>query len=118
MSRAVGEIFEKKACQLIQKAGYEIVATNYTAAGVGEIDIIAYGEDTLVAIEVKARSSKAFGTAVQMVTPAKQKKIANTMLYFLQDEKYQQYANSYVRFDVIGFDDDPLWIQGAFLMVE
>lgn len=115
-TQAIGNHFEQQACQLLQEAGYVIVATNYRIPKVGEIDIIAYADGTLVAVEVKARRQSGFGMAVERVTLVKQKKIIRTMLYFLQDERHQRYANAYVRFDVIGFDKGvPLWLQGAFL---
>lgn len=119
MSRKIGTDFEQRACGLMVQAGYEIVATNYTVAKVGEIDIVAFKDDTLAVVEVKARKHARYGTAVEMVTPAKQRKIINTLAHFLQDEHHQCYANANIRFDVIGFDDQtPLWLQGAFLTVE
>lgn len=119
MSRKIGTDFEQRACTLIVQAGYEIVATNYTVAKVGEIDIIAHKDNALVVVEVKARQRSHYGRAVEMVTLTKQRKIINALSYFLQDERYQHYANADIRFDVIGFDDEaPEWIQGAFLTVE
>lgn len=114
--QTLGKSAEQQACEFLQTQGYQIVVCNYTVAKVGEIDIIAFGQDELVAVEVKARTGSHFGTAIEQVTPAKQKKMIRTMLYFLQDERYQVYADVFVRFDVIGFDKGvPLWLQGAFL---
>lgn len=116
MSRKIGTAFEQQACELMVQAGYEIIATNYTIAKVGEIDIIAFGQGELVAVEVKARACSCFGSAIEQVTLAKQKKMSRTMLYFLQDDNHQLYKNASVRFDVIGFDGKTMsWIQGAFL---
>lgn len=107
MSRAIGNIFEAQACQLVKQAGLRIVVTNYHVPKVGEIDIIAYQADilALVAIEVRSKKRRDYGVATQSVTRAKQIKIINTMMHFLQDESYNDYANAFVRFDVIGFDD-------------
>lgn len=114
--QTLGKSAEQQACEFLQTQGYQIVVCNYTVAKVGEIDIIAFGQDELVAVEVKARTGSHFGTAIEQVTPAKQKKMIRTMLYFLQDERYQVYADASVRFDVIGFDGEKMsWIQGAFL---
>lgn len=114
--QTLGKLAEQKACEFLQTQGYQIVVCNYTLAKVGEIDIIAFGQDGLVAVEVKARTRSNFGHAIEQVTPAKQKKMIYTMLYFLQDEQYQAYKNASIRFDVIGFDGETMsWIQGAFL---
>lgn len=115
-AKQLGKTAEQQACAFLQAQGYQIVACNYKIAKVGEIDIIAYGFDTLVAVEVKARTRATFGTAAAQVGLGKQRKIVQTMLYFLQDEQYQAYANCAVRFDVIGFDGAKMsWLQGAFL---
>ena len=127
----LGAYYEQRAIELIRDKGYQIVATNFSYPKVGEIDIIAESSyqnrlgsyKVLIAIEVKARSSKAYGSAVQMVTTSKQKKLIKTMQYFL--ERHGKYCNHDIRFDVIAFDeideqDDKLakitWIEAAFLV--
>lgn len=124
-SRQIGDAYERLACELLRADGYRIVETNYQVARVGEIDIIAdktfvdkFGTmyQVLVCAEVKARKHQAYGTAVQMVTSAKQKRLIKTMQYFLMN--HRGYENASVRFDVIGFDDGkPTWIVGAFEVV-
>lgn len=118
--KAVGDVYENRACDFLRALGYAIVATNYKAYDgkcVGEIDIIAQEGNTLVAVEVKARASRAFGGALQTLTPSKQQKIIRTMEAFLQDERYGAYAKLDVRFDVIGFDGEQCeHICGAFVV--
>ncbi len=107
----LGAYYEQQALRLILDKGYQIVATNFSYPKVGEIDIVAEGSyqnrlgsyKVLIAIEVKARSSKAYGGAVQMVTTSKQRKIIKTMQYFVQ--QYPSYQNHDIRFDVIAFDE-------------
>lgn len=106
--------------------GYHIIATNYSVARVGEIDILAMTEridrqgrawQVLVAVEVKARKSVGYGQAIEMVTLAKQRRIIKTMQYFLQNNP--SYGQAEVRFDVLAFEigtiAEPVWVQSAFI---
>lgn len=118
-SKQTGQAFEQQACEYLRAQGLHIVATNYTLPRVGEIDIIALDESTLVFVEVKARKQGQFGSAIEMVTPAKQQKIIRTAEYFLQQN--QQHSHLACRFDVIGFDTinkttQIQWIKHAFLV--
>jgi putative endonuclease len=84
-----GEKGEAIAVGQLKKEGYKIIETNYRTK-LGEIDIIAKDEDTIVFVEVKARSSVHFGSPKWAVTPKKQKKISIVALYYLK-----------ARFDVV-----------------
>lgn len=126
-SRAIGDGYERQACRFLLTHGYEIVATNYMVARVGEIDILASTEHSdrhgrvwqvLVAVEVKAKKQAGYGQALEMVTLAKQRRIIKTMQNFLlNNPKYNQ---AEVRFDVMAFDigtpqAEPTWVQSAFV---
>lgn len=124
-SRAIGNAYEKQACQVLMAHGYKIVATNYTVAKIGEIDILATTERTdrqgkvwqvLVAVEVKARKQAGYGQDIEMVTLTKQQRIIKTMQYFLLD--YPAYNEADVRFDVMAFEVGktmPEWVVSAFV---
>lgn len=126
-TRAIGNAYEQQACQFLISQGYHIIATNYSVARVGEIDILAMTEridrqgrawQVLVAVEVKAKKQAGYGQALEMVTPTKQRRIIKTMQYFLlNNPKYNQ---AEVRFDVVAFDigatqTEPTWVQSAFI---
>ncbi|MFB6348705.1 YraN family protein [Moraxella sp. ZJ142] len=114
--RQQGDAFEMRAAEILRQAGFQIVATNYTIARLGEIDIIARQtahqtkhpssssntKNLLVFVEVRSRSASAFGTAIDSITPAKQAKIYRTAEQFLQT--HEQYADDECRFDVMAFD--------------
>lgn len=56
----LGELGEKIACMYLKSKGYQILETRFTNAQgikIGEIDIIAEKENTLVFVEVKTRNS-------------------------------------------------------------
>ncbi len=123
--RQIGDIFEKRACQLLIDNHLSIVANNYAVAGVGEIDIIAKQNtatrqgtlETLICVEVRARRYSQFGQAAHTISRTKQKRLISTMSHFISEHGYDTMD---VRFDVIAFDiiDDDYavtWIQGAFL---
>jgi putative endonuclease len=58
---------EDLAVSFLRKKGYKILERNYRIRG-GEIDIIALDGDTLAFVEVKARSSEEFGSALEAIT--------------------------------------------------
>lgn len=105
-----GDRFEHLAAQLLVQAGYHIVATKYTIAGIGEIDIIAWyravdgpkSKNTLVFVEVRSRTRSVFGGAIESITPAKQAKIYRTAQQFF--DTHTQYQDCECRFDVMVFD--------------
>ncbi len=63
----------------------------------GEIDIVAKDRDTIVFVEVKARSSTEYGTGEEAITPQKKEKIINAAKACLQYKGEDQPC----RFDVI-----------------
>lgn len=90
---------EKQACDFLMKdKRYAIIATNYRNK-VGEIDIIARDKKTLVFVEVKARSTLAFGRPCEAVDYRKQQKIRRVAESYLIFKKL--YDKVPVRFDVI-----------------
>ncbi len=108
--RRQGDAFECQAVEILLEQGYQIVATNYTAPKLGEIDIIATCQvlergvlvPCVVFAEVRSRKASDFGTAIDSITPAKQAKIYRTAEHFLA--KHEDYAKMATRFDVIAFD--------------
>ncbi|MEO8458729.1 MAG: YraN family protein [Chloroflexota bacterium] len=72
--RAFGDMGERLAAQHLQSKGYRIRALNHRTAE-GEIDIIAERDDAIAFIEVKSRRGARMGTAIDAITPAKQRKL-------------------------------------------
>lgn len=107
----LGKLGEEKAKKYLKKAGFKIVETNYTNL-LGEIDIIAKDKDTIVFVEVKTRTSCAFGTPAMAVGTHKQRKLTQVATLYLKTTKN---LNSPARFDVIEVFDDKLnHIKNAF----
>jgi putative endonuclease len=87
---------ESYAVQYLLGAGYTIVTRNWRCPA-GEIDILAMDGRTLVVIEVKTRTSTAFGAPYEAVTWAKAEKIRSLAAQWLQENRHR----GPVRFDVI-----------------
>ncbi|MGD9901392.1 MAG: YraN family protein [Spirochaetales bacterium] len=97
LNKVTGTKGEILATEYLKKQKYKIIETNYTTK-LGEIDIIAKDDDTLVFVEVKTRSTKAFGLPREAVTPYKQHKIRLLATQYLKANKLLQEK---CRFDVI-----------------
>ena len=95
MTGAEGEAI---AAAFLLKQGYRILERNYRTP-LGEIDMIAKDGETLVFIEVKARSVVQFGAPQSAVDLRKQAKMSRVALAYLSRKKID---SSDCRFDVIG----------------
>src|SRR5437868_218552 len=72
---------EDLAASFLRKKGYTIIDRNFHARG-GEIDIIALESNTLVFIEVKARSTSQFGSPLEAITKWKLNSIIRTAQFY------------------------------------
>ena len=72
---------EDLAVSFLKRKGYKIIERNYHMRG-GEIDIIALDNDTLVFIEVKARSTEEFGSPLEAITYHKLKTLTRTAQFY------------------------------------
>lgn len=64
----------------------------------GELDLVAWGHGQVVFIEVKTRSSSAFGSPASAVTATKQRRIRRLAAQWLQQHPS---ARGHIRFDVV-----------------
>ncbi len=108
----LGKEGEDKAERFLKGLGFKILERSYSCP-MGEVDIIALEGNTLVFVEVKTRSTYAFGGSVSAVTPKKQAKITKTALSFI---KFKNLKPEEIRFDVAAItgDSPPLLIRNAF----
>ena len=93
---AAGQHAEQIAAAHLALLGMQVLARNVRGAG-GEIDIVAREGDTIVFVEVKARSSAAFGSALAAVDARKRRRIRAIAADYLQVVAPQSRA----RFDVL-----------------
>jgi len=97
---SIGKFGEQLAKDFLVKHGYEIVSGHWQKR-VGEIDVIALEPDNneLVFVEVKTRTSTAFGYPEETVNKKKLQKIYKTAQWFLFTNQYPGKQNW--RIDVI-----------------
>lgn len=98
----LGKECEEKAAVYLAGLGYRILDRGW-ASPMGEIDIIAMDDEALVFVEVRARSSSAYGSPAETVTGSKQARIIKTALAYIKAKGLRPET---VRFDVIGFTAD------------
>jgi len=98
----LGKKGEDLAADFLLKNGYKIVVRNWHFKK-AEIDIIAQKGDTLVAVEVKTRSTDVFGDPQEFLKP-KQK---NLLITAMNEYVVSNDLDVEVRFDVIGIIKTP-----------
>ena len=79
-----GRLGEDLATEALRGAGFEILDRNWFGPG-GELDIVAFDpeQDAVVGVEVKTRTSRAFGTPAEAVTPAKVRRLRRLLAHWL-----------------------------------
>jgi putative endonuclease len=101
---------EDAAVQLLEASGYAVIARNVRLPG-GEIDVIAKEHDTIVFVEVKARTTRRFGSALSAVDVRKQRTLRALAADWLQIVA----PGARARFDVVTVEGGmPRLHRGAF----
>ena len=100
-TKITGNEGEKRATAYLESKGFEIIGKNWRTK-LGEIDIIAFKNDTLVFVEVKTLPNGTLDMIQRELNSQKRQRIIKTSKRFLL--KHREYNNSYVRFDVIVID--------------
>ena len=108
----IGKDAEDVAVDFLESHGLTILLRNYYGR-VGELDIVARDDHTLVVVEVRTRSSNRFGGAAASVDWRKQAKIRRTTALLIHQRK--DLAKWPIRFDVIAIGPQGIhWIKHAF----
>lgn len=125
-----GDYYETLAKQYLQAQGLTLIAKNWHYKNLGELDLVMLDQTgkrpCLVIVEVRQRTvsrfGSNFGTSLDSITPAKQRKIIKTTDAFLQ--AHPKFDDVDIRFDVVSFDSSqavgqvnlpkPTWIKDAF----
>lgn len=92
----LGEIGEQLAIDYLLDKGYKICERNYRYLK-AEVDIIALKENTLIAVEVKTRTSNYFGNPEDFVTKKKIKLLVSAIDFYVTKRN----LDVNVRFDII-----------------
>ncbi len=93
---ALGKKGEKLAVEFLLQKGYDILETNYRYQK-SEIDIIAKIDDTIVAVEVKTRSTPEFGNPQDFVKPKQIQSLVKAIDNYITEND----LDAEVRFDIV-----------------
>jgi len=96
-----GAAGELRAAKFLEARGYRIVQRNVRLPG-GEIDLVCLDGTTIVFVEVKARSSRAFGAALGAVGRRKRATLRRIAADYLQVLAPEAVA----RFDIVALDGE------------
>lgn len=107
---AKGLEYESAALAFLLENGLSLRTRNYHSR-YGELDLVMQDKTSLVVVEVRYRKNNTYGSPLESVTAAKQKRIKLTTEYYLAMHKLAMN----IRFDVVGFtgDNAPEWIKNA-----
>ncbi len=96
-----GQAGEERAAGFLESAGYRIVRRNLRLPG-GEIDLVCRDGDTIVFVEVKARWTTQYGSALSAVNARKRATLRRLAADYVQIVA----PNARVRFDVVAVDGE------------
>jgi putative endonuclease len=98
-----GQASEAQAEQFLRAKGYRILERNLRTS-LGELDLVAEDGVVLVFVEVKARTSSAFGGALLAVNRRKQAKLVRLAAQYLAQ---RHLSDRSCRFDVVLVQGQP-----------
>lgn len=112
---ATGRWAEQAAARYLQDQGLTLLDRNFRCRA-GEIDLVMSDAEVLVFVEVRFRRDARFGTGLDSVTPAKQRKLLAAAGAWLARRRA---GRARCRFDVLSvskrnYRPDFLWVKNAF----
>lgn len=102
--RARGDESEALARAYLEARGYRVIETNYRTKR-GEVDIIAWHDDTLCFIEVRSVETERYGSALATITRQKQRRVITAARHYLMTSGITDVP---MRFDALGITRVPL----------
>ncbi len=113
--QSLGRWGEDLVCAYLEKNGYAILERNFRFRQ-GEIDIVARKLGTTVFVEVKTRTSGAFGTPAEAVGPRKQKSVmlAAQQYILLKGKPGENYTFDVAEVQIVEGRPSINYIQNAF----
>lgn len=112
LSAQRGAHAEARAEAHLKQQGLRPIARNWRCAR-GELDLVMADGETLVIVEVRARSSASHGSAMESISAKKRASLLRATLAFVQ--AHPRWQDAPIRFDVIGFEAElGRWLPNAF----
>jgi len=114
VNQSIGSKAEQLATNYLIKQGLTTLQTNYHCLR-GEIDLIMQHQKFLVFVEVRYRKNNHYGSALESITPNKQRKVGLAAKHFIHKHGVD---NQLCRFDVVAISGAKMesidWIVDAF----
>ena len=110
--QARGRRAEDLAAAFLEAQGLAVLARNYRCR-FGELDLIGRDAGVVVFVEVRMRTSRAFGGAAASITAAKRDKLLRTARHYLAALDRMPAC----RFDAVLIEGDlqtPVWLKNVF----
>ena len=110
----IGQQAENRALEYLESKGLRLIERNYRCKR-GEIDLIMNDSGTLVFVEVRFRKNDRFGSALESIHSAKQKKIIISASHYLANHP----EDRPIRFDAVALSPSATkleiqWVKNAF----
>lgn len=99
-SAAIGQQAEALARRFLEAKGFRVIAANQRTKG-GELDLVAWDDEVLVFVEVKARADSSHGMPEEAVDRRKQERLISAAGAFLAELDGPE---PICRFDVVAVD--------------
>lgn len=96
--QSLGRLGEQMAARYLEMRGFRILERNWQHQ-LGELDLIAVDAETIVAVEVKTRSSTDYGHPLEAITTDKVKRLRRLLLSWVRE---QDGVPRRLRIDAIG----------------
>ncbi len=96
-NRNRGQEGENRAVDFLRRKGFHLLERNFRTRG-GEIDLIFLDGSVIVFVEVKKRSSAAYGHPIETITSWKMDRLWRTAQFYLFQKGWQERV---FRFDLI-----------------
>lgn len=99
--KQTGQLGEQAAVHYLVSNGYQIITRNWRCR-LGEIDIVAKMNNTLVFIEVRTKRTFSYGNAESSITPMKKRRMQR-LAYAYLDATHDSNNQNY-RIDLLAID--------------
>lgn len=115
-TQTLGKQGELLAEQYLAQKGFTLIERNFNSR-FGEIDLIMLDKDCLVFVEVRQRKNTLYGSPLETISAAKQKKLRRTAQCYCQLKAIP--SRQALRFDVVGIisgkqQNSIEWVPNAF----
>lgn len=87
----IGQAAEQQVASYLSEKGYTILGRNWRCR-YGELDIIARQGDTIVIVEVRARTARSSEAAFESIGPRKRERLTAAALHYLSEHDLEAAA--------------------------